>query len=167
MEMKLRMTKEGIEEQYKRLEELVLEAKELDKAMTLSCKNSSGDGPHDNAEFEELLRQANMKAREIKDLKLQIMNTEVIDLVEMDLDCVNIGDILDVNFVFSPDDEEEMTIELIGGTGKCLNNQVSINSPVGRAIYGKKIGETVLYSVNNNEVRVDLLRKVKTKGRSK
>lgn len=164
---KLRMTKQGLENQIIKLEELEKEARELDKAMTISCKNSSGDGPHDNAEFEELFRQARMKAKEIQELKQTIKNIEIIEIRDMDEDCINIDDTLDVNFIFAPDDEEEMTIQLVGGTGKGLHNQVSINSPIGKAIYGRKIGETVFYEVNNNKIEVNLLRKTKTKGKTR
>lgn len=167
MTVKLRMTKQGLENQYQKLVKLEQEARELDKAMTRACHNSSGDGPHDNAEFEDLLRQANMKAKEIQNLKEEINNIEIIENLEMTEDCVNIDDIIDANFIFGPDDEEEMTIQLVGGTGNSLNNQISINSPLGQAIYGKKIGDTIFYEVSQNKVEVSLLRKVKTKVRVK
>lgn len=48
MTVKLKMTKQGLEQQYQKLEQLKQGAKELDKAMTRACQNSSGDGPHDN-----------------------------------------------------------------------------------------------------------------------
>lgn len=167
MTVKLRMTKEGLEKQKQKIIQLEHEARELDKAMTKACQNSSGDGPHDNAEFEELLRQANMKATEIKKLKVEIENIELIERMEMDENCINIDDIIDINCIFAPDDEEMMTIQLVGGSGNSLKNQFSINSPLGQAIYGRKIGETVFYEANKNKVEVSLLRKIKTKGNLK
>ena len=164
---KLKMTKEGLESQYEKLSKLEHEAQELDKAMTKSCQNSSGDGPHDNAEFEDLLRQANMKAREIRTLRQEIGNVEVIENLFLGEDFINIDDIVDANFIFGPEDEEEMTVQLVGGIGNSLKNQISVNSPLGKAIYGKKIGDNVSYIVNQNKIEVNLLRKVKVKGRSK
>lgn len=161
------MTKQEIENQYNKLEELKQEAIELDRAMTRACKNSGVDGIYDNVEFLELLIEGRMKAKEIQDLRETIENTQLIEVAEMDESCINIDDILDVNFIFAPDDEEKMTIQLVGGTGKSSQNQFSINSPVGQAIYGRKIGETVFYEVNNNRVEANLLRKVKTKSKTK
>ena len=163
MSKRIMMTKTEIQNQYNKLEKLKREAIELDRAMTRACKNSSVDGIHDNVEFLELLIEGRMKAKEIHDLMKTIENTQLIEFAEMDDNCVNIDDILDINFVFAPDDEEEMTIQLVGGTGKSSQNKISINSPLGQAIYGRRIGETVFYEANNNKVKANLLRKVKTK----
>lgn len=165
MTVKLRMTKDGVETQKQKLIELEYEVRQLDKAMTMACHNSSGDGPHDNAEFEDLLRQARMKAKEIQNLQQLLQNIEIIEVKDMGEEYVNIDDIIDANFIFAPDDEEEMTIQLVGGNGNSSKNQFSINSPVGKAIYGKKIGETVFYEANNNKIAVNLIRKVKVKKR--
>ena len=55
----------------------------------------------------------------------------------MEEEYININDKLDVKIIFDVDDEEEMTVELVGAEST-KEGEVSINSPLGKAIYGKK-----------------------------
>jgi len=163
---KIKMTKEGLQKQKERLEELKKKYNENELAMTSAFKNSSGDGAHDNAEFEFLLSQEKLLVSQINRLALQIQNTEIIEMEEMDDDRININDKVHINMIFAKDDEEEMVVQLVGEDISGVEEQVSINSPLGKAIYGEKIGETVSYEVNNNKIHVNLLRKVKSKGKT-
>lgn len=163
MDKTIKMTREGLENLYKKLEELKQKYHENELAMTKAFKNSSGDGAHDNAEFEFLLSQEKLIVSEINRLANQIQKIEIIEITEMEDNCVNINDNIHINMIFAPDDEEEMTIQLIGEDINAIGSQVSINSPLGKAIYGKKIGETVSYEVNKNQIHVNLLKKVKQK----
>lgn len=165
MDERIKLTKEGLEKLKLKLELLKKEFQANEKAMTESCHNSSGDGPHDNAEFEELLRNERMLVGEINSLQERIKNVEIVKIQNLDDNTVNIDDFIDINLVFDDDDQEKMIVQLVGEEASALDDKVSINSPLGKAIYGHKIGETVSYSVNNNEIHVDLLRKVKKIGK--
>lgn len=158
------ITKQGLEALHIRLEELKKKYDENAKALTLAYKNSNGDGAHDNAEFEYLLSQEKIIVSEMNRLSLQIKNAIIIDSVEMDADCVDIDDTIDINMLLTPTTSREMTIQLIGGTVTEVGKQVSINSPMGKAIYGRRIGETVSYETNKNKFNVEILRKVSSKG---
>lgn len=151
-----KMTRKGLEERKKSLEALKNANNELDKVIALALKNDS------EADIKDFIRQKEINNSMINSLEFSIENAEIIEILDMDDELVNIGDILDTNFIFAPDDEEEMTIQLVGGEGSTHDSKVSINSAVGKAIYGRKIGETVSYKANNNNnVKVKLLRKVK------
>lgn len=90
----------------------------------------------------------------------RIARVEIIEAKVMDNLHINIGDVVDLLMIFDELDQEEMTLELVGGEGKTRENKVSINSPVGKAIYGREVGETVSYMTNKtNEVKVKILRK--------
>ena len=91
----------------------------------------------------------------------RIARVEIIETKVMDNLHINIGDVVDLLMIFDEFDQEEMTLELVGGEGKTAENKVSINSPVGKAIYGHEVGEIVSYMVNKtNEVKVKILRKI-------
>ena len=66
------------------------------------------------------------------------------------------------DMIFSPDDMEEMTFKLVGASGdfNAEIQEISINSPLGSAVYKKKIGDTCSYSVNNRNFSVLLKHKM-------
>ena len=68
-------------------------------------------------------------------------NAEVVVEDEIDLDKISIGcqvKVLDV------EENEEMEFKIVGSTeANSLDGKISNESPVGRALLGKKAGETV------------------------
>ena len=64
--------------------------------------------------------------------------------------------------IFSPDDTEEITFKLVATSGSFGGKmqEVSINSPLGAAVYKKQIGDTCSYSVNNRNFSVYLKQKL-------
>ena len=68
-------------------------------------------------------------------------NAEVVVEDEIDLDKISIGcqvKVLDV------EEDEEMEFKIVGSTeANSLKGKISNESPVGRALLGKKAGETV------------------------
>ena len=68
-------------------------------------------------------------------------NAEVVVEDEIDLDKISIGcqvKVLDV------EEDEEMEFKIVGSTeANSLDGKISNESPVGRALLGKKAGETV------------------------
>ena len=72
-----------------------------------------------------------------------LKNAEVIVEDEIDLEKINIGckvKVLEMGF----DEEEEMEFKIVGSTeANSLQNKISNESPVGKALIGKKIGDIV------------------------
>jgi transcription elongation factor GreA len=70
-----------------------------------------------------------------------LKNAEVVVEDEIDLDKISIGcqvKVLDV------EEDEEMEFKIVGSTeANSLDGKISNESPVGRALLGKKAGETV------------------------
>ena len=53
--------------------------------------------------------------------------------------------------IYFPDDDETETYKLVTSIrGNSLDNRISIESPIGKAILGHKAGETVLVQVNDS-----------------
>ena len=73
--------------------------------------------------------------------KKLLKNAEVVVEDEIDLDKISIGcqvKVLDV------EEDEEMEFKIVGSTeANSLDGKISNESPVGRALLGKKAGETV------------------------
>ena len=84
--------------------------------------------------------QRDIEAR-IEELEGILKNAEVVVEDEVDLDKINVGckvKVFDITF------DEEMEFNIVGSTeANSLEGKISNESPVGQALMGKKVGETV------------------------
>ena len=95
----------------------------------------------ENAEYDAAKdEQRDIEAR-IEELEKILKNAEVVDEDEVDLDKINIGcliKILDIEF------NEELEYKIVGSTeANSLKGKISNESPVGKALIGKKTGDIV------------------------
>ena len=95
----------------------------------------------ENAEYDAAKdEQRDIEAR-IEALEKLLKNAEVVVEEEIELDKVSVGckvKLLDV------EEDEEMEFKIVGSTeASSLQNKISNESPVGRALLGHKAGETV------------------------
>lgn len=95
----------------------------------------------ENAEYDAAKdEQRDIEAR-IEELEKILKNAEVVVEDEIDLDKINIGcqvKILDVEF------NEELEYKIVGSTeANSLKGKISNESPVGKALIGSKVGDTV------------------------
>ena len=95
----------------------------------------------ENAEYDEAKTAQSANEEEIAELELKIRNAKVINEKEVDLETVQIGNIVklhDVEF------DEDVSYTIVGSTEVSLaENKISNESPLGRALLGAKIGDTV------------------------
>lgn len=95
----------------------------------------------ENAEYDAAKdEQRDIEAR-IEELEKLLKNAEVVVEDEVNLDKINVGcqvKVYDMEF------EEEMEFRLVGSTeANSLQNKISNESPVGRALIGREVGEIV------------------------
>ncbi|HIS47691.1 MAG TPA: transcription elongation factor GreA [Candidatus Scybalocola faecigallinarum] len=95
----------------------------------------------ENAEYDAAKdEQRDIEAR-IEELEKLLKNVEVIDEDEVELDKISVGckvRLYDAEF------DEEVEYFIVGSTeADSLNGKISNESPVGAALLGRKIGETV------------------------
>ena len=95
----------------------------------------------ENAEYDAAKdEQRDIEAR-IEELEKILKNAEVVVEDEVDLDKINIGcqvKILDVEL------NEELEYKIVGSTeANSLKGKISNESPVGKALIGSKVGDTV------------------------
>ena len=94
----------------------------------------------ENAEYDSAKdEQRDIEAR-IEELEKILKNAEIVDESEADTETINVGckvKLLDVEF------DDEMEYYIVGSTeADSLKNKISNESPLGKALICKKVGET-------------------------
>ena len=133
------LTYAGLRKYEDELHELkVVKRKEV--AQKIKEAREQGD-LSENAEYDAAKdEQRDIEAR-IEELEKILKNAEVVDEDEVDLDKINIGctvKLLDVEF------DEELEYSIVGSTeANSLKGKISNESPVGKALIGSTVGQTV------------------------
>lgn len=133
------LTYEGLKKYEDELTELKV-VRRQEVAQKIKEAREQGD-LSENAEYDAAKdEQRDIEAR-IEELEKILKNAEVVDEDEVDLDTINIGckiKILDVEF------NEELEYKIVGSTeANSLKGKISNESPVGKALMGHKVGDTV------------------------
>jgi len=133
------LTYEGLQKYEEELHNLKV-VKRQEVAQKIKEAREQGD-LSENAEYDAAKdEQRDIEAR-IEELEKILKNAEVVVEDEVDLDKINIGcqvKILDVEL------NEELDYKIVGSTeANSLKGKISNESPVGKALIGSKVGETV------------------------
>ena len=139
MDKKNILTYQGLKKLEDELQELkVVKRKEV--AQKIKEAREQGD-LSENAEYDAAKdEQRDIEAR-IEDIEKILKNAEVVVEEEVELDKISVGctvRILDSEF------NEELEYKIVGSTeANSLKGKISNESPVGRALIGAKVGDTV------------------------
>ncbi len=139
MSEKKLLTYEGLKKLEDELQDLKVNKR---KEIASKIKEAREQGDlSENAEYDAAKdEQRDIEAR-IEQIEKILKNAEVVVEDEVDLDKISVGckvRVLDVEF----DEEEEFKI--VGSSeANSLNGKISNESPVGRALIGAKVGDTV------------------------
>ena len=133
------LTYEGLKKYEDELQELKV-VRRQEVAQKIKEAREQGD-LSENAEYDAAKdEQRDIEAR-IEELEKILKNAEVVDEEEVDLEKINIGckvRLLDVEF------NEELEYKIVGSTeANSLKGKISNESPVGKALMGCKVGDTV------------------------
>lgn len=137
------LTYEGLKRYEDELHDLkVVKRKEV--AQKIKEAREQGD-LSENAEYDAAKdEQRDIEAR-IEELEKILKNAEVVVEDEVDLDKINIGCVIKIRDMETKD---EMTYKIVGSTeANSLKGKISNESPVGRALIGSKVGDTVKVEV--------------------
>ncbi|SDB01828.1 transcription elongation factor GreA [Eubacterium oxidoreducens] len=142
MGTKMTMTSDGLKKLEDELEELkVVRRKEV--AQKIKEAREQGD-LSENAEYDAAKdEQRDIEARitQIEEILKNLDENSIVDADEVDLDKVSVGcsiKILDIEF------NEEEEYQLVGSIeASSLKGKISNESPLGKALIGSKVGETV------------------------
>ena len=131
------LTYEGLKKLEDELQDLkVVKRREI--AQKIKEAREQGD-LSENAEYDAAKdEQRDIEAR-IEEIEAILKNAEVVVEEEVDLDKINIGckvKILDIEY------NEELEYKIVGSTeANSLKGKISNESPVGKALIGKKVDE--------------------------
>ena len=147
------MTQEGFDKLVSERDELVA-TKRSEVSEKLKDARSYGD-LSENAEFDAAKdEQRDIEAR-IEDIEKILKNAEVVVEEEVDLDKISIGcnvKILDIEF------DEELEYKIVGSTeANSLKGKISNESPVGKALLGKQVGDIVKVETPGGEFEYKVL----------
>jgi transcription elongation factor GreA len=147
------LTTKGVRELEERLDYLKT-GRRLEIAEEIKQARAFGD-LSENAEYDEAKNEQARIEGEIVTIEKMLRNASIVDEEEVDVQAVNIGAIVKVLDKTYGDEEE---YQIVGSAEADLNkNKISNESPVGRALLGKKIGATVKVDTPGGSVKFKIL----------
>ena len=109
----------------------------------------------ENAEYDAAQdEQRDIEAR-IEELEKLLKNVEVVGQDEVDADTVGIGSRVKL---YDVEMDEEVEYTIVGSTeADALNGKISNESPVGAALIGSKVGETIVVETISGDLEFKIL----------
>ena len=147
------MTYEGIKKLEDELEFLKTVKR---KEITEKIKVALGYGDlSENSEYDEAKNEQAFVEGRIIQLENMLKNASVVDESEISVDTVNIGSIVKVkDYEF----DEEVEYLIVGSAeADVMKNKISNESPVGKALMGKKVGDVVDVVVPSGVCKYEIL----------
>ena len=110
----------------------------------------------ENAEYDAAKdEQRDIEAR-IDELEKILKNVEVVDEDEVGTDMINVGCTV---LVYDREFEEEMEFKIVGSTeANSLQGKISNESPVGKALIGKKVGAVASVETQAGVIEYEVLK---------
>ena len=137
MDKKVVVTASGLKALEDELEQLkTVRRKEVSEKIRVA--RSYGD-LSENSEYDEAKNEQAIVEARIADLEVMLKNIVIIDESELVTDAVSLGSTVKV---YDEEFEEELEYIIVGSTEADLDlGKISDESPVGKALLGKKVGE--------------------------
>ena len=148
------VTREGLQRMKEELEYKETTEK-MKVAEQLKVAISYGD-LSENAEYDAAKNDQAVLEQRITELKAMIENAVVVDESKISTDAVGFGTRVTIVYEDDPDEEETYTIV---GTSESdpANGKLSNESPVGAALIGAHVGETVTAQTPGGAMRIKVI----------
>lgn len=163
-EDKIYLDQKGYEQFLKEIDEIRNSLQKNGKDKSSAFVGAVGDGWHDNFEFEEAKREE-LRLGKILQEKLEILSRiEIIDAISSEEELIDIDDYVLTEMTYGDDMPEQMIFKLVGLSTpnfKADIPEISLNSPLGKAVYQKKVGDHSSYTVNGFVTNVLITKKSK------
>ncbi len=142
------LTYSGLQKLEKELEDLKVNQRKM-IAQKIKEAREQGD-LSENAEYDSAKDEQRDIESRIEELEKILKNAEVIDESEADTSSINVGCKVKL---FDMEYNDELEYYIVGSTeADSLNNMISNESPLGKALIGKKIGDMVKVETPDNTV---------------
>ncbi|OJU13980.1 MAG: transcription elongation factor GreA [Clostridiales bacterium 43-6] len=147
------LTDDGLKKYEKELDELkTVTRKEIAEKIKVAL--SFGD-LSENSEYDEAKNEQAKVENRILELEAMLKNAKVIDEDELSTETVNVGSkitVLDVEY------NEQVEYQLVGSAeADPKQGRISDESPIGKALIGHKVGETVAVEAPSGQVLFKIL----------
>ncbi|MBE3579916.1 MULTISPECIES: transcription elongation factor GreA [Caldanaerobacter] len=147
------LTYEGLKKLEEELEYLKT-VKRAEVAEKIKQARAFGD-LSENSEYDEAKNEQAFIEGRIATLEAMLKNAKVIDEEDIKLDEVSIGCTVKV---FDETYNEEVEYTIVGSAeADPMNNKISDESPIGKALLGKKVGETISVEVPAGVIKLKIL----------
>lgn len=153
LEKKNILTYAGLKQREDELQDLKVNRR---KEIAQKIKEAREQGDlSENAEYDAAKdEQRDIEAR-IEQLENLLKNVEVVVEDEIDLESISVGckvKVMDLEY------DEEMEFTIVGSTeSNSLQNKISNESPVGRELLGKKVGDIVVIDTQAGKMEYEVL----------
>lgn len=149
----IKITDDGLKKLQEELENLKTVGR-ADIAEKIKIARGYGD-LSENSEYDEAKNeQAKIEAR-IVEIEAMLKNVEIISDIKGKAKTVVVG--VKVK-VFDEEYNEECEYRIVGSTeADPINNKISDESPVGKALLGKKVGEEAIVEAPAGEIKLKVL----------
>lgn len=160
MEEKILVDNKGYQQLLDEVDRIEKELLEIGKEKA-EAADDAGNSTHDNFSYEQAKEQEEMCIVRLNKARDRLKKATIIEKLN-NPNIVDIDDFVKVELNIFGSIEEDV-IKLIGGTPEMDEleyTEASINSPLGNAIYKKRIGDKFSYSVRDNIINGKIIEKV-------
>lgn len=147
------MTLEGKQKLEEELEDLKIN-KRKEIVERIKIARSYGD-LSENSEYESAKDEQAFVEGRISTLEKMIRLAEIIDDKNVEADIVSLG--RTVTFVELPDEEEESYSIVGSAEANPLQGKISNDSPIAKALLGKRVGDEVSIATPGGDMRVKIV----------
>ena len=149
----IKISEEGLKKLQDELENLKTVGR-ADIAEKIKIARGYGD-LSENSEYDEAKNeQAKIEAR-IVEIESMLKNVEIISGIKGAAKTVVVG--VKVK-IYDEEFDEEMVYEIVGSTeADPMNNKISDESPIGKALLGKKTGDEIIAETPAGEMKLKIL----------
>ncbi|MCI8554878.1 MAG: transcription elongation factor GreA [Clostridiales bacterium] len=147
------VTDEGLKRLESELEELkTVKRKEIAEKIKVAL--SFGD-LSENSEYDEAKNEQAIIEGRIAEIEAQLKNVRILDENELNNETVHIGSTVRIK---NESTGGEMTYRIVGSTESSpLEGKISDESPVGKAVFGRRVGDTVEADIPAGTVSLTIL----------
>ena len=136
MSKEILLTQTGYDDLVKELDYLKTE-KRADIAEKIKVARGYGD-LSENSEYDEAKNEQGLVEQKINELEYTLKHAKIVNKDEMKSQGINVGS----HVVVVDEDDFEEEYDIVGATEfDPFNNKISLESPIGAALVGKKAGE--------------------------
>jgi transcription elongation factor GreA len=109
----------------------------------------------ENAEFHAAKERQRYVDARLAQLKKRMADMSLIDLTKIPRDRVGLGSRV---LVLDQDKDEEITYKIVASEeADAANGMISTNSPIGRGLLGKKVGDEVTIQIPSGKRQMEIL----------